>query len=57
MGNTSVLLPIWSTPYETVSKGRTKSEEYQKAQWLKYGVNESVLKMSGRLPRRRERSK
>jgi len=57
MGNTSVLLPIWSTPYETVSKGRTKSEEYQKAQWLKYGVNESELKMSGRLPRRRERSK
>lgn len=52
-----VLLPLWSTPCGTISKGRTKSEEYQKAQWSKYGPNESEFKMSARLPRRRERSK
>lgn len=52
-----VLLPLWSTPYGTVSKGRTKTEEYEKAQRSKYGVNESELKMSTRLPKRKERSK
>lgn len=42
MGNMFIGLPFSSTSYGTVSKGRVKTEQYQRAQWLKYEGSELI---------------